>query len=130
MEQVFETREKLITSIQQHALSYSYAITTISSNLGRNITLGCDRGGIYRDRINALDRAKRRKTSTKRIGCPFQLYRKKLANNQWQIQVRNPTHNHEPDDNMIGHSLARRRQLTEDQNNTIKHLSDIGSKPR
>jgi hypothetical protein len=31
---------------------------------------------------------------------------------------------------MIGHSLARRRQLTEDQNNTIKHLSEIGSKPR
>jgi hypothetical protein len=31
---------------------------------------------------------------------------------------------------MIGHSLARRRQLTEDQNNTIEYLSDIGSKPR
>jgi hypothetical protein len=31
---------------------------------------------------------------------------------------------------MIGHSLARRRQLTEDQINTIKHLSDSGSKPR
>ena len=114
MEQVFETREKLITSIQQYALSYGYAITTISSNPGRNITLGYDRGGIYRDRINALDRAKRRKTSTKRIGYPFQLYRKKLANNQQQIQVRNPTHNHEPNDNIIGYSLARRRQLTED----------------
>jgi hypothetical protein len=31
---------------------------------------------------------------------------------------------------MIGHSLARRRQLTEDQNNTIKHLSETGSKPQ
>ena len=114
MEQVFETREQLLASIQQHALSYGYAITTISSNPGRNITLGCDRGGIYRDRINALDRAKRRKTSIKRIGYPFQLYRKKLTNNQQQIQVRNPTYNYEPDDNIIGHSLVQRRQLTED----------------
>jgi hypothetical protein len=31
---------------------------------------------------------------------------------------------------MIGHSLARRRQLTTDQIDTIKHLSDSGSKPR
>jgi hypothetical protein len=129
-EQVFETREQLLTCIQQHALSHGYAITTISSNPHRNITLGCDRGGIYHDRIDAPDGAKRRKTSTKRIGCPFRLYGKRLANNRWQIQVRNPTHNHQPDDNMIGHSLARRRQLTGDQNNTINHLSEIGSKPR
>jgi hypothetical protein len=129
-EQVFETREQLLASIQQHALAHGYAIATISSNPGRNITFGCDRGGIYHNRINAPDGAKRRKTSTKRIGCLFRLYAKKLYNGQWEIQVRNPTHNHEPDDNMIGHSLARRRQLTEDQNNTIKHLSDIGSKPR
>jgi hypothetical protein len=38
---------KLLTCIQQHALSHGYAITTISSNPHRNITLGCDRGGIY-----------------------------------------------------------------------------------
>jgi hypothetical protein len=129
-EEVFETREQLIASIQQHALSHGYAITTISSNLSRNITLGCDRGGVYHDRIKAAEGAKRRRTSTKRTGCPFRLYGKKLANNHWQIQVRNPSHNHEANDNMIGHSLARRRQLTEDQKNTIEHLSDIGSKPR
>ena len=129
-EDVFETRNQLLDSIQEHALSHGYAITIIRSVRDRNITLGCDRGGIYHDRINALDGAKRRKTSTKRIGCPFRLYGKKLASNQWQIQVRNPTHNHKADDNMIGHPIARRRQLTEDQNQTIQHLSDIGSKPQ
>jgi hypothetical protein len=130
MEQVFDTREQLLASIQQHALSYGYAITTVRSTRDTNITLGCDRGGVYHDRIDAPDGAKRRRTSTKRIGCQFRLYAKKLDTGQWEIQVRNPTHNHKPDDNMIGHSLARRRQLTEDQNYTIKHLSDIGSKPR
>jgi hypothetical protein len=129
-EEVFETRDQLIDSIQQHALSHGYAITTISSNPSRNITFGCDRGGVYFDRINAPDGAKRRKTSTKRIGCPFRLYAKKLNNSQWEIQVRNSIHNHEADDNMIGHSIARRRQLTKDQNQTIQSLSDVGSKPQ
>jgi hypothetical protein len=130
MEQVFDTREQLLASIQEHAISYGYAITIIRSARDRNICLGCDRGGYYHDRIDAPEGAKRRKTSTKRIGCPFRLYAKKLDTSQWEIQVRDPTHNHEPDDNMIGHSLARRRQLTEDQNNTIKHLSETGSKPQ
>jgi hypothetical protein len=31
---------------------------------------------------------------------------------------------------MIAHLIARRRQFTEDQIDTIKHLSDSGSKPR
>jgi hypothetical protein len=31
---------------------------------------------------------------------------------------------------MIAHLIARRRQFTKDQINTIKHLSDSGSKPR
>jgi hypothetical protein len=131
MEQVFETREQLLASIQEHALSHGYAITTIRSNRDRNISLGCDRGGVYYDHINALDGAKRRKTSTRRIDCPFRLYAKKLiASNQWEIQVRNPNHNHEADDNMIAHPIARRRQLTQDQINTINHLSYSGSRPR
>jgi hypothetical protein len=131
IEQVFDTREQLLASIQQHALSHGYAITTIRSARDRNISLGCDRGGVYKDHINALDGAKRRKTSTRRIDCPFRLYAKKLIDtDQWEIQVRNPNHNHEADDNMIGHPIARRRQFTEEQRITIQHLSDTGSKPR
>jgi thiamine biosynthesis lipoprotein ApbE len=108
-EQVFESKEKLLASIQQHALAHRYAITTVSSSRDRNITLGCDRGGYYHDQVNAPDRAKRRKTSTKRIGCPFRLYAKKLRSDQWEIQVRNPNYNHEADDNMIAHPIAQRR---------------------
>jgi hypothetical protein len=81
-EQVFETREQLLASIQQHTLAHSYTITTVSSSRDRNITLGYDRGGRYHNRIDALDRAKRRKTSTKRISYPFRLYAKKLNTSQ------------------------------------------------
>ena len=80
-EQVFKTREQLLTSIQQYAVSHGYAIKTIRSTKDKNITLGCDRGGVYHDRIDAPDGVKRRKTSTKRIRCPFRLYGKKLTSN-------------------------------------------------
>jgi hypothetical protein len=128
MEQVFETREQLLASIQQHTLAHGYAITTVSSSKGRNITLSYDRGGYYQDQINAPDGAKRRKTSTKRIGYPFRFYAKKLRNNQWEIQVRNPSYNHKANDNMISYLIARRRQFTEDQNQTIQHLINVSSK--
>ena len=65
MEQVFESREQLLTSIQQHAISHDYAITIIRSNKEKNIFLGCNREDVYRDRINAPDGAKRRKTGTR-----------------------------------------------------------------
>ena len=131
IEQDFETREQLLTSIRQHALSHGYAITIINSAKERNICLGCDRGGVYHDHIDASEGSKRRKTSTRRMNCPFRLYAKKLVDsNQWEIQVRNPSHNHEADDNMIGHPTVRRPQLTRDQNQTIEHLSNIGSRPQ
>lgn len=53
IEQVFDSRELMIASARQHALSQSYAITTIRSNADKNVFLGCDRGGIYHDRVNA-----------------------------------------------------------------------------
>ena len=54
IEQVFETREQLLTSIRQHALSHGYAITIINSAKERNICLGCDRGGVYHELCNVL----------------------------------------------------------------------------
>jgi malonate-semialdehyde dehydrogenase (acetylating)/methylmalonate-semialdehyde dehydrogenase len=80
IEQVFETREQLLASIRQHAISYGYAITIINSAKERNICLGCDRGGVYYDYINALEGAKRWKISTRRMNCLFRLYVKKLIN--------------------------------------------------
>jgi malonate-semialdehyde dehydrogenase (acetylating)/methylmalonate-semialdehyde dehydrogenase len=85
-EQVFQTREQLLASVQEHALSYGYAVTIIRSVRDRNVCIGCDRGGVYKDRIDGEDGAKRRKTSTRRIGCPFSLYARKLAkSNQWEL---------------------------------------------
>ena len=108
-EQVFDSRELLEASVRQHALSQGYAISTIASNTNRNVTLGCDRGGTYYDRINAPEGANRRLTTTRRIGCPFRLYGKKIPNSEkWELQVRNLSHNHEAESSMIGHPSARK----------------------
>jgi hypothetical protein len=127
-EQIFDSRDLLIASVRQHALSQGYAVTTIRSITDKYIYLGCDRGGTYRDRVNAPDGAKRRTTTTRRIGCPFKLYGKMLFDDKWELQVQNRNHNHTADDNMIGHSAARR--LTEEQLQKVLHLSEIGSNPR
>ena len=127
-EQIFDSRDLLIASVRQHALSQGYAITTVRSITEKYIYLGCDRGGTYRDRLNAPEGAKRRTTTTRRIGCPFKLYGKKIINDKWELQVQTPNHNHAADNNMIGHPTARR--LTEEQLQKILDLPETGSKPR
>jgi hypothetical protein len=128
IEQVFDSRELLIASVRQHALSQGYAITTIRSNADKNVFLGCDRGGTYHDRVNAQEGSKRRLTTTRRISCPFRLYGKKIFGAKWELKVRNPSHNHPADNCMTGHPAARR--LTEEQLQKILHQSEVGSNPR
>jgi hypothetical protein len=120
-------------ALRNYALSQGYAITTIRSNPGKNITIGCDRGGEYTDRINALDGAKRRKTSTRRIGCTFRLYgyvhsRGSQADGRWRIKVNNLEHSHELDGNLIAHPAAR--TITAEQRITICNQLDEGIPPR
>ena len=128
-EQIFDSRELLLASVRQHALSQGYAIITTGANANRNVSLGCDRGGKYRDRINAPEGANRRLTTTRRISCPFKLYGKRIPNSEkWELKVRNPSHNHQAENSMIGHPSARK--FTEQQLQNILHMSEVGSKPR
>lgn len=107
----FNSRDQLVASVQQHALSHSYATNTERSNLDQNICIRCDRGGIYRGRIDAPKGSRHRRTSTKRIGYRFRLSgSKRKTDSKWYLQIREPSHNHPPDDDMIAHPIAR--QLT------------------
>lgn len=123
----FSSRELLLASVQQHALSQGYATSITSSNQDRNIYIGCDRGGQYRDRVNAPTGAKRRKTSTRLIGCPFRLYAAK-RDDKWHLKVHDSSHNHPPDPTMIAHPTARK--LTPQQRQNIQYLTETGVSPR
>lgn len=128
-EQIFDSRELLIASVRLHALSQGYAIVTTGANANRNVSLGCDRGGKYNDRVNATEGANRRVTTTRRIGCPFKLYGKRIPSSEkWELKVRNPSHNHQADNSMIAHPSARK--FTEEQLRNILYMSEVGSKPR
>jgi hypothetical protein len=131
-DKAYDSLEEMLTTLRNYAVSQGYAITTIRSNPDRNICIGCDRGGQYTDRINAPEGAKRRKTSTKRIGCTFRLYASKSSaknsDRKWHIKVSNSDHNHELEDNMIAHPVAR--TVTQEQRATISRLLDENIPPR
>lgn len=131
-DKAYDSLEEMLTTLRNYAVSQGYAITTIRSNPDRNICIGCDRGGQYTDRINAPERAKRRKTSTKRIRCTFRLYASKSSaknsDRKWHIKVSNSDHNHELEDNIIAHPVAR--TVTQEQRATISRLLDKNIPPR
>jgi hypothetical protein len=131
-DRAYDSCEEMLISLRKYAASQGYAITTIRSSPGRNICVGCDRGGQYIDRIDVPEGAKRRKTSTRRIGCSFRLYASrssaKNSDGKWRVRVRNPDHNHELEDNMIAHPAAR--TITQEQRATIWHLLDENIPPR
>jgi len=126
---IIATKEGLLEYVRKHALSRGYAITIRKSNPGKNIYIACDRGGEYKPQFSTSPGVKRRQTSSRKCGCPFALYGKRQRpNTTWELRVTNPAHNHAADPNMIAHPSARR--LTAEQRRHIKHLNEIGTKPR
>jgi malonate-semialdehyde dehydrogenase (acetylating)/methylmalonate-semialdehyde dehydrogenase len=121
-EAIYSTREDLLTSVRNFALSQGYVVTIRRCTANKNVVLGCDMGGVYYDRVRALEGAKRRKTSTRRIGCPFELYGS-YSNGCWQLKVRNPMHTHEPSD-LSAHPQARK--FADNQRAEIGRLSSTG----
>ena len=128
-EQFFDTREQMLASILQYALARGYATVIDRSTGDRQVYIRCDRGRIFHDSTQAPEGAKRRKTSTRRIECPFSLYAsKRQKTGQWWLRIKNPKHNHDADHHMIAHPAAR--QLSDDQRKIIRDLSDVGTSPR
>ncbi|KAF5120297.1 PKS-NRPS hybrid synthetase [Metarhizium anisopliae] len=123
----FSSREALLSSVRQFARSQGYVVTIRRSTANKNVVLGCDRGGEYHDRIDTPDGSKRRKTSSRRIGCPFELYGACRRDGTWDLKVRNREHTHDPDD-LVAHPLAR--QFLPEQRAAIARLSGLNVKPQ
>ncbi|CAG8675646.1 22790_t:CDS:2, partial [Cetraspora pellucida] len=57
---------------------------------------------------NSYDKTRQRNTGSRLIGCPFSVCGVKGNNDVWTLSVTDPTHNHDPSDNMSAHpSLLR-----------------------
>ncbi|CAG8676506.1 7217_t:CDS:1, partial [Scutellospora calospora] len=84
-EDYFASRDDLIHHAKTHAFSHGYAVTIKRSERDKFVYLQCDRGGQYINRLNLNDETRQRDTSTRLIGCPFELYGKKMEDGQWRL---------------------------------------------
>ncbi|XP_050261518.1 methylmalonate-semialdehyde dehydrogenase [acylating], mitochondrial-like isoform X2 [Quercus robur] len=128
----FVDREELIQHVGDFAVSQGYVVTIKQSKRDRVVVLGCDRGGVYRNRRKPADESsaehtRRRKTGSRLTNCPFEAVGKK-DDGLWILTIKNGTHNHEPIKDISEHPSARR--FTEREIVLIKEMTEAGLKPR
>ncbi|GFY95578.1 aldehyde dehydrogenase 6B2 [Actinidia rufa] len=128
----FLDREELIQHVGEFALSQGYVVTIKQSRKDRDVILGCDRGGVYRNRRKPIEessaeQSRRKKTGSRLTNCPFECVGKK-DDDLWVLTIKNGAHNHEPLKDISEHPSARR--FTESEVVLIKEMTEAGLKPR
>lgn len=123
----FEDREDLIKYVRDFGASQGYVVTIKKSRKDRRVILGCDRGGVYRNRRKIDESKRKRKASSRLINCPFEAVGKK-EDDLWVLAIKNGEHNHEPLRDMSEHPYSRR--FTEEEVRQIRLMTEAGIKPR
>ncbi|XP_058010360.1 methylmalonate-semialdehyde dehydrogenase [acylating], mitochondrial-like isoform X3 [Hevea brasiliensis] len=123
----FQDREELIKYVRDFGASQGYVVTIKKSRKDRRVILGCDRGGVYRNRRKIEESQRKRKACSRLINCPFEAIGKK-EDDVWVLTIKNGDHNHEPLKDMSEHPYSRR--FSEEEVRQIKMMTDAGVKPR
>ncbi|CAG8511011.1 7103_t:CDS:2 [Cetraspora pellucida] len=128
----FASRNELLEYMRSFSKTQGYAVTIKRSCSDRNgkiknVVLGCDRSGFYRNRLNLSDDLHHKRTASRLINCPFELFGTR-HDNIWHLEVRNSEHNHEASTDMSGHPIVRK--LNVDQKELVKQMVVAGSRPR
>ncbi|KAG4399651.1 hypothetical protein GLYMA_08G276400v4 [Glycine max] len=123
----FQDREDLIKHVRDFGANQGYVVTIKKSRKDRRVILGCDRGGVYRNRRKIDESKRKRKATSRLINCPFEAIGKK-EDDAWVLTVKNGDHNHEPLKDMSEHPYSRR--FTEEEVRQIKQMTEAGIKPR
>ncbi|CAG8531362.1 10390_t:CDS:2, partial [Acaulospora morrowiae] len=76
----FANHNELLAHVRTFAATQGYAVTikrsrTDMSGQIKNITLCCDRGGSYRNKLNLTANSRHRQTASRLLNCPFELFR-------------------------------------------------------
>ncbi|KAL6531563.1 hypothetical protein OROMI_027926 [Orobanche minor] len=123
----FQDREDLIQYVRDFGACQGYVVTIKKSRKDRRVILGCDRGGVYRNRRKIDESKRKRKASSRLINCPFEAIGKK-EDDLWVLTIRNGEHNHEALKDMSEHPYSCR--FTEEEIRRIKEMTEAGVKPR
>ncbi|KAL9464043.1 hypothetical protein AB3S75_001776 [Citrus x aurantiifolia] len=123
----FQDREDLIKHVRDFGANQGYVVTIKKSRKDRRVILGCDRGGVYRNRRKIDENKRKRKACSRLINCPFEAIGKK-EDDVWVLTIKNGEHNHEPFKDMSEHPYSRR--FSEEEVKQIKLMTEAGIKPR
>lgn len=127
----FQSREDLLTYVQDFSVTHGYAVVIRKSNVPRGqVWLRCDLGGSYKKSMNPSTTSRKRKSASRLQNCPFQLYGRRTQDGSWVLKVQEPRHNHEAvreSQQMIQHPIARR--LTLAQKLLVDELTALGLRP-
>ncbi|XP_078161175.1 PKS-NRPS hybrid synthetase cheA-like [Carex rostrata] len=124
----FRTRTELMQAVRGFYQARGYMLSTRGSRVDKYVVLGCDRGGSYRNTHKVPNVERQRSKKSRLIGCPFKMRGKKQKNGFWVVEEKNPTHNHEPANDISELSLSRR--LTRDDMANIEEMTKSGLTPR
>ncbi|KAI7864145.1 hypothetical protein BDF14DRAFT_1837808 [Spinellus fusiger] len=96
----FTDKEALVNYAMTFAHQHGYVLSirrTKKNTAGiiNYIDLKCNRGGRYDNRLGLNDENRKRKTTSKLIGCPFLLKGRRRVG-LWHLEVSEGSHNHEP----------------------------------
>ncbi|KAJ4827198.1 hypothetical protein Tsubulata_016783, partial [Turnera subulata] len=124
---VFQEREELIVNVRNVALAQGFVTIIKRSKTNHYVILQCDRGGVYRCN-NVPMESRKRKTSSRLINCPFELWEKRNKDGTWRVEIKNLSHNHELSKDLSGHPYVRR--FSQEEVEHIKEMSLAGCRPR
>ncbi|PKC12948.1 hypothetical protein RhiirA5_411208 [Rhizophagus irregularis] len=76
---IYNSADELYHNVQTFANSQGYALVKKRTHKNRygelkNITLCCDRGGVYNNSLGLTKKTRKRHKGTRLIDCPFELY--------------------------------------------------------
>jgi malonate-semialdehyde dehydrogenase (acetylating)/methylmalonate-semialdehyde dehydrogenase len=124
---IFQTREELLKHVRDFALTQGYMVSIKDSSKDRYVTIACDRGGIYRERLKTGENMRQRKTASRLTNCPFEVVGKK-DDDLWRLTIKIGEHNHEPSTDVSDHPSCRR--FTEEELLMIREMTAAGKRPR
>ncbi|KAJ4802465.1 Protein FAR1-RELATED SEQUENCE 6 [Rhynchospora pubera] len=98
----FDTRNELLYAVRRFYAARGCVLSIRSSRPDKNVILRCDKGGSYRNSHQLTEDLRKRKRTSRLIGCPFEVRGRKQEEGFWIVDIKEPKHNHDLDGDAEG----------------------------
>ena len=140
MMQLFKSKENVRDWCTNQGICVNCVVVTkrtrmrnlLSNGKGSWMVLACERSGKYVDHKpkNYVPKTqqKRRRTGSRKCGCPFELSAHCRDDGTWKLKVINGRHNHTLPQVLTGHPHVAR--LKDNEVKTVETMTNSGVRPR